>query len=214
MGQVAATVRTALIDDHPLFRKGMVALLTSEPGIEVVGEAGNEMEARRLLESGVDLAIIDVLLPGVSGISIASDVVDLAPRCRVLALSVVDEPGLIADMFRAGASGFALKTQPPEQILEAVRCVLGGVRYLPPSVARGSIDAELGAATASRLERLTRREREIFELLIRGYGNGDIAARLYIAVRTVETHRHHIMRKLSARSITEMQRLAARHGGI
>ena len=180
----------------------------------VVGEAGNAVEARALLAGAVDLAIIDVLLPGVSGISIAHEAHELAPHCRVLALSVVDEPGLIADMFRAGAGGFALKTQPPDQILEAVRCVLGGVRYLPPSVSRDAIDAELIDATASPLDRLTRREREIFELLIRGYGNGDIAARLYIAIRTVETHRLHIMRKLSARSIAEMQRLSARHGGI
>jgi len=128
--------------------------------------------------------------------------------------SVIDEPGLIADMLRAGASGYALKTQAVEDIVAAIRQVAGGVRYLPPTVSRDAIDVELACEGELPLGRLTRREREIFELLIRGYSNAEIAGQLFIAQRTVETHRQRIIKKLSARSIFELQRIAARYGGL
>lgn len=109
--------------------------------------------------------------------------------------------------------GFALKTQTTQEIIEAIRQVLGGLRYLPPTVSRDAVEAELGRPSAP-LERLTRREREVFELLIRGNSNDEVATRLFIARRTVETHRQRIMKKLSAHSIVQMQRIAARHGGL
>jgi DNA-binding NarL/FixJ family response regulator len=117
-------------------------------------------------------------------------------------------------MLRARACGFALKTQPVDEVLEAIRQVIRELRYLPPSVPRDAIDFELGTAGSKPLELLTRREREVFELLIRGNSNDEIAARLFIARRTVETHRHRIIKKLSAHSIVQMQRIAARHGGL
>ena len=132
----------------------------------------------------------------------------------MLGLSVIDEPGLIADMFRAHACGFALKTQPVMEIVDAIRQVLGGIRYLAPSVSRDAVQAELESNAMRPLQRLTKREREVFELLIRGYSNEDIANRLFIARRTVETHRQHIMNKLSAHSIVQMQRVSARYGGL
>jgi DNA-binding NarL/FixJ family response regulator len=208
-------VRVGLVDDHPLFRKGLAAALRGEADLEVVGEAGNAQEAFALIAAHVpDLVIIDVLMPETSGISLTRDVFERYPRCRVLALSVIDEPCLIADMLRAGAAGFALKTQPVEEILAAIRQVAADVRYLPPTVSQDAVEAELPAAGADSLGHLTRREREIFELVIRGFSNGAIATRLFIAVRTVETHRQRIMKKLAARSVAEMQRLAARHGGL
>jgi DNA-binding NarL/FixJ family response regulator len=208
-------IRVGLIDDHPLFRKGLAAALRGEADLEVVGEAGNAQQALALIASCVpDLVIIDVLMPETSGISITRDVFERYPRCRVLALSVIDEPCLIADMLRAGAAGFALKTQPVEEILAAIRQVAADVRYLPPTVSQDAVEAELPAAGPDSLGHLTRREREIFELVIRGFSNGAIATRLFIAVRTVETHRQRIMKKLAARSVAEMQRLAARHGGL
>jgi DNA-binding NarL/FixJ family response regulator len=208
-------LKVGLVDDHPLFRKGLATALRGEADLEVVGEAGNAQEALALIATcDPDLVIIDVLMPETSGISITRDVLDRHPRCRVLALSVIDEPCLIADMLRVGAAGFALKTQPVEEILAAIRQVAANVRYLPPSVSQDAIEAELPAAAPDSLGQLTRREREIFELVIRGFSNGAIATRLFIAVRTVETHRQRIMKKLAARSVAEMQRLAARHGGL
>ncbi len=133
----------------------------------------------------------------------------LQPSCRVLGLSVIDEPGLIADMFRVHACGFALKTQPIEEIVDAIRQVLGGIRYLPPSVSRDAVDR---GRAAPATQRVTRRELEVFELLIRGQSNDQVATKLLISPRTVETHRHRVMSKLSAHSISQMQRIAAVHG--
>lgn len=182
---------------------------------EVVGEANDADEALALVaEHHVDVAIVDVLMPKQSGISIASALHEARPSCRVLALSVIDDPGLIADMLRANAAGYALKTQPVTEIFEAIALVHAGVRYLPPSVPLEVIEEALAARPSDPLHKLTRREREVFELLIRGYSNDEIATQLFIARRTVETHRQRVMNKLSAHSIMQMQRLAARWGGL
>ncbi len=205
----------ALVDDHPLFREGLALALRGEAELEVVGEANNAAEALALARNiKLDLAVVDVLMPSVSGISLAAELYELQPQCRVLGLSVIDEPGLIADMLRAKACGFALKTQPTAEIIDAIHQVLGGIRYLPLSVSHDAIDRELAASPMFPLERLTRREREVFELLIRGRSNDEIATVLFIARRTVETHRQRIMKKLSAHSVPQMQRIAARYGGL
>lgn len=210
-----AKLRLFLVDDHPLFRTGLAYALTRQEEFVVVGEAGTAGEALSSIdELHPDVAIVDVLLPSVSGVSLVGELTTRYPRLRTLALSVIDEPGLIADMLRAGASGFAVKTQPPEEIVDAIHTIMGGMRYLPPSVTRTAIDSELASPDVADVGRLTPREREIFELLIRGHSNDEIATRLFIARRTVETHRQHIVKKLSARSIPEMMRIAAKHGGL
>ena len=206
--------QVAVVDDHPLFRQGLAAALRQEADLEVVGEAGNAEAAIELARCiTLDLVVVDILMPTMSGISLTSQLFEIQPRCRVLGLSVIDEPGLIADMLRAHACGFALKTQPTTEIVAAIREVLGGLRYLPPGVSRDAIDAELAGTRAHPFLRLTPREREVFELLIRGLSNDEIAIKLLIARRTVETHRQRIMNKLSAHSVAQMQRIAALHGG-
>jgi len=204
----------AIVDDHPLFRQGLAAALRGEADLDIVGEAGSAEEALELARHvPLDVAVVDVLMPTMSGISLTSQLYEIQPRCRVLGLSVIDEPGLIADMLRAHACGFALKTQPPTEIIDAIRQVLGGLRYLPPAVSRDEIDTELAGTRLHPFLRLTRREREVFELLIRGRSNDEIAIELTIVRRTVETHRQRIMNKLSAHSVAQMQRIAALHGG-
>jgi len=207
--------RIGLIDDHPLFRQGLAAVLRQSASFDVVGEASNAQEAIELVRNmRLDLAVVDILMPSVSGLSLTSELYELQPTCRVLGLSVIDEPGIIADMLRAHACGYALKTQPITQIVEAIEQVLGGIRYLPPNVSTDQIETELTGTPSHPHARLTRREREVFELLIRGHSNDEIATRLSIAQRTVETHRQRIMNKLSPHSVVQMQRLAARHGGL
>jgi two-component system nitrate/nitrite response regulator NarL len=214
-GMRQAPARVVLVDDHPLFRQGLAATLGQDRSLAVVGEAGTPEEARALARtSRIDIAIVDVLMPAISGISLCSELFEIQPGCKVLGLSVIDDPGLIADMFRAHACGFANKTQPIAEIVDAIHQVLGGMRYLPPLVSRDAVDRELARSGLRPLERLTRREREIFELLIRGNSNDEVALRLFISRRTVETHRQRIMKKLSAHSIVEMQRIAATHGGL
>src|SRR5262245_30164162 len=105
--------KVVVVDDHPLFRQGLVVALRSEPDFEIVGEAGSSDEVLALLAGvAVDVAVVDILMPMTSGITLASEIHERHPTCRVLGLSVIDEPGLIADMLRAHAGGFALKTQP------------------------------------------------------------------------------------------------------
>lgn len=212
---VVQKTQIVIVDDHPLFRAGLAVALRRELDLEVLAEAADSAEAIELAKvMTIDVAVVDVLMPAVSGISLASELCEIQPGCKILGLSVIDEPTLITDMLRAGASGFALKTQPTEEIVEAIRTVIGGVRYLPPRVSHDAIDCELVQTTGRPLGRLTRREREVFELLIRGHSNDDIAGHLFIARRTVETHRQRIMKKPSARSIVEMLRVAAVHGGL
>jgi DNA-binding NarL/FixJ family response regulator len=202
-----------LVDDHPLFRRGLASVLRDNPDVEVVAEVGDAAAARQLARANAfDIAIIDVLMPGVSGISLTQDLLDLRPHCRVLVLSIVDEPSLIVELLRLGATGFAHKLQPIDEIRDAIRSVLAGTRYIAPLLRTANIEAKLGRA--ARTARLTEREREIFELVIRGHRNRDIAERFAIARRTVETHRARIVRKLGARSIVAMRRMAAVHGDL
>jgi len=211
--QGTGRARLALIDDHPLFRQGLAVALQRETDLEVVGDVGNAEDALALARAvPLDAAIVDILMPSISGITLTSELFEIQPKCRVLGLSVIDEPCLIADMLRAHACGFALKTQTTAEIVDAIRQVLGGLRYLPPSVSRDAVDRELAETPGHPFERLTRREREVFELIIRGRSNDEIATKLFIARRTVETHRQRIMKKLSAHSVAQMQRLAALHG--
>lgn len=205
--------QVGLVDDHPLFRQGLAVTLRGEADLEVVGEAGSAAEAVELAKHvALDVIVVDLLMPAMSGISLTSQLFEIQPLCRVLGLSVINEPGLIADMLRAHACGFALKTQPPTEIIDAIRQVLGGLCYLPPGVSRDAVDTELAGTRLHPFLRLTRREREVFELLIRGFSNDEIATKLSIARRTAETHRQRIMNKLSAHSVAQMQRIAALHG--
>jgi DNA-binding NarL/FixJ family response regulator len=211
--EVARKARVAIVDDHPLFRDGLAQALRREVDLDVVGEAADAQQAIELAKRVVfDAAIIDILMPTKSGISLTGELFEIQPRCRVLGLSVIDDPGLIADMLRARACGFAVKTQPTSQIIDALRQVLGGLRYLPPHVSRDAVDAHLAGSRTHPFRRLTKREREVFELIIRGNSNDEIATKLLIARRTVETHRQRIMNKLSAHTVAQMQRIAAVQG--
>jgi two-component system uhpT operon response regulator UhpA len=204
-----------LVDDHPLFRAGLALCLSSEPDLQVVAEASTADEAvTRVRDEIIDIAVIDVLMPTTTGISLASQLIEVKPTLKILGLSVLDEPTIIASMLRAGAAGYALKTQPPQEVTEAIRAVLAGIRYIPPRVSQPAVMALVGGHGEQPLHRLTRREREIFDLLIRGHSNDEIGCRLFIARRTVETHRQRIMKKLATHSILDMIRVAARQGAL
>ena len=208
-------IRILIVDDHPFFRAGLAITLRGEPQFEVVAEADDAAEAIVIARSiQFDVAIVDVLMPVKSGVSLAGELRELQPSCRILGLSGVPEATLIADMLLAGANGFALKTQPKTEIVDAVCSVMRGARYLPPGIPLAAIERELASTTARPLTALTRREREVFELVIRGHSNDAIATRLSIARRTVETHRQRASGKLSAHSLVEMIRVNSLHGGL
>lgn len=200
-----------LVDDHPLFRLGVETLLSREADLEVVGTAASVAEALELAEQlQPDVIVSDVLLPEESGIALARRLLSQRPT-RILGLSVLDEPIRIAEMMRAGAIGFALKVQTIEEIVDAIRDAAAGRRYLAPSI-RDQV--EHLTSNALPLERLTNREREVFGFLVNGESNAEIGERLGIAVRTVDTHRQRVLKKLDAHSIADLVRLAARWGAF
>jgi DNA-binding NarL/FixJ family response regulator len=201
-----------IVDDHPLFRLALASVIAATPDLEVVASVGTAREAIDVVRHiAIDLATVDVLMPTTSGAKLSADVFELQPRCKVLIVSAVDDPGLIADLLRGHVSGFAIKSQSSIELLDAIRQVLRGVRYVAPSISPAALEAALEISTRP-LDRLTAREREVFELLIRGNSNDEIATLLFISRRTVETHRQRVMNKLSAHSIAQMQRIAARFG--
>lgn len=200
--------RTLLVDDHPLYRVGLRTLLSREPTLECAGEAGTAEEALAIVKgTRIDVALVDLMLPAVDGVELTRQLLAVQPACKIIGLSVLDEPVRIAAMMRAGASGYVLKTQPVEQLFEAIATVLQEIRYLPPTISGQQIEM-----VKHPLERLTRREREILGYLIAGQSNDAISSALFISRRTVETHRQRILTKLGAHTIVELFEVASRHG--
>jgi two-component system response regulator NreC len=202
----------ALVDEHPIFRLGLRVLLTKDPEFEVVGESGNVRDARALAGTLLPAVLVSaVTLPDGDGIAAVPDLRSLSPKTAILILTTQRPAAAVARALSAGATGCALKTQPTSEIVAAVRSVAHGERYVPPMepVPDGASPAD---GAAPRLDGLSRREREIFELVIRGYSNERVASALSISIKTVETHRSHINHKLGVHSTGDLMRLAAREG--
>jgi DNA-binding NarL/FixJ family response regulator len=205
-------VRTLHVDDHPLYCVGLRTALCSAMDLELIGEVSSAEAALALArESPIDVALVDVVLPPADGVALTIELLRLQPSCKVLALTMVDEPVRVAQMFRAGAAGYALKSQPPDELLAAIRHVVDGGQYLARSISREDVE-HYQLSDEHSPTRLTNREREVFARLIRGESNDNIAAALFISRRTVETHRQHILNKLNARSVVELVRIASRYG--
>ena len=206
-------IRTVIIDDHEILRDGIRALLDGRGDVEIVGEAGDARNGIRVVaETQADVVLLDVGLPVSNGIAVAPEILKAAPHTRILILTMHAIHEYVLQAFAAGAHGYALKDQPADEVLEAIRTVAGGDSYLAPSLPRALLETRRGSAPTGALEALSPREREIFDLAVRGFSNQGIATNLCISVKTVETHRAHINRKLGVHSATELIRYAARHG--
>ena len=208
--------KVALVDDHRLFREGLRALLAVQPDLHVVGEAAEPDEACALIDAqDPDLVVLDVLLGPSSGVSLARELLRRSPRRKVLMLSMLLDEEHAAEALEVGALGYAGKAQSLDEVLEAIRTVAAGRVYVPSVLSRFVVQDYLrlrrGDGLAdSPLARLTRREREVFDLIVAGGTTAAIAERLDISDRTVETHRSRILHKLKARSAADLVRLAAR----
>jgi len=195
-----------------MFRIAVREVLARRLELGVVAEAGSVAEAIACLtQQTFDVAIVDLVLPDARGLAFVEHLLDAQPDCKVLVLSAIDEPTQMAELLRSGALGFALKSQPVGEIVDAVRCVLAGGRSVP-EVSRDQVDQLLASKDGWPLERLTPRERQIFDLLVAGDSSKDMAAKLFISTRTVETHRQRVMNKLAAHSLSALFRVAQRHG--
>jgi two-component system response regulator NreC len=201
----------ALIDDHAVFREGLKALLSTQADLRVVGEAGDAREGYEIVaRTHPDVVLVDVNLPGVDGFS-ATRELKLRTRARVLVLSMFETEWYAARALAAGAAGYALKSQSSAEVLAALRAVGRGQRYLPPQFGRAALE-QASAAGEGQIAGLSEREREVFDLVVRGFSNADVARELCISPKTVETHRMHVHKKLGVHSTASLVRFAALHG--
>jgi two-component system response regulator NreC len=208
----------ALVDDHPLFREGLRAVLSSQPDLQVVAEASDSKAACQSIAAvRPSVVVIDMTLPDGDGIAATHEVLRQSPGTRVLMLTMHTSEFFVSRAFAAGASGYAVKTQSVDEVLEAIRVVARGETYLAPHFSHLFTRPDDPrrtpvASLTGPLQELSRREREIFDLIVRGFTNDAMAATLSISVKTVETHRSHINRKLRVHSTGELIRLAALNG--
>jgi len=207
------TIRVLVVDDHAVVRAGLRRVLDAEVDIETVGEASNvERAVFEALEARPDVVLMDVVMPGKTGIEGMPALLQAVPDVKVLMLSMQDDPRYVREAFEAGASGYVLKEAADTDVVDAVRAVAAGERYVHPALGARLIAAESEERKRAESDPLSEREREVLRLLALGHTNQEIAARLYISVRTAETHRAHIMQKLGLSSRAELVRYALDHG--
>src|SRR5262245_38549025 len=190
------SVRVLIADDQAMVRAGFRVLLSGEDGIEVVAEAANGLEAiEKAKRFGADVILMDIRMPELDGLEAARRILAGDPRARVLILTTYDLDEYVYDALRAGASGFVLKDDPPEQLIAAVRTVASGNGLLSPAVTTRVI-REFARARRTQappgFNDLTERERDVFHLLARGLTNAEIAQRLFLSDTTVKTHVTHV----------------------
>jgi DNA-binding NarL/FixJ family response regulator len=206
-------VRVLLVDDHPLVRSGIRRVLETRPGLTVVGEASSGGDALPLIEGlKPDIVVLDLAMPGVDGLEVLDRLRRRSRTLRILVLTMHAQAEYVRRAIEAGADGYLLKESAVQELLAAIDTVRGGQRYYSPRV-----EAELArSAAADSAEadpaRLTGREREVLRGIARGLSTKEIAARLSISGRTVETHRANLMRKLDIRSIARLTQYAIRAG--
>jgi two-component system response regulator NreC len=206
-------IRAIVVDDHAVVRSGIKLLLEREGDVEVVGEAGNAKDAVFAARAQKpDVILLDVVMPGESGIEVLPKLLKESPETKVLVLSMQDDPNYVREAFAAGASGYVLKEAADEEVVAAVREIANGGRYVHPALGARMVAAEAEARAAAEADPLSEREREVLRLLALGHTNQEIAKMLYISVRTAETHRAHIMQKLRLSSRAELVRYALSQG--
>lgn len=210
------TLRLVLADDHPVVRKGLRSLLEAEPDFRVAAEAADGLEAVKLSEQEKpDVLIVDWMMPGLGGLEVIRQVRSRSPRTRCVVLSMHANEAYVLEALKNGASGYVLKEESHAAMVEAVRAVAAGRRYLSPPLSEKIIETFLmggEAAAEDSYERLTDREREVLHLAAEGRTNSEIADRLCVSPRTVETHRAHLMQKLGLKNQTELIRFALKRG--
>ena len=211
-------LRILLIDDHAVVREGLKALVNAQPDMEVVGEASDGRSALALArEARPDVAVVDVSMPGPGGAETTEQLKRSLPAIKVLALSVHEDKGYLRLLLEAGASGYALKRAAAGELIHAIRVVASGGLYLDPTLAGkvvGRLVRRPSARESIQVEPLSDRENDVVLGLARGYSLKEIAARLQLSVKTVETYKARSLEKLGLRSRADIVRYAIQRGWL
>ena len=206
-----------LADDHRVVREGFRALLASEPDFRIIGETGDGLEALRLTEQLVPkVLVLDLMLPGLNGLEVARQLTHRAVPTRIVMLSMHANEAYVLEALRNGAAAYVLKDSSAADLVRAVREAVAGRRYLSPPLSEPAIDTYLEKArktgTLDIYETLTSREREVLQLVAEGHTTPEVAGKLFISPRTVETHRANLLHKLGLRTQTDLIRFALQRG--
>lgn len=209
-------IRLLLVDDHAILRAGVRMLLQQQPDITVVADVGSGAEALTIVEElRPDVVILDISLPDKSGVNVARELVRRHPDGKVLVLTMHEEVNYLQQLFEAGAWGYLLKSAADAELVTAIRTVYEGKKYVDPSLA-GELASQLwsppGRPEPNAEVLLSQREREVLAYIAQGYTNKETAARLHVSVKTVESYRMRLMRKLGLKTRADLVRYAARIG--
>ncbi|MHC4534786.1 MAG: response regulator [Planctomycetota bacterium] len=211
-------IRVLLADDHAILRAGLKMLLDAEPDMEVVGEAGNGVAAiQKTGELKPDVVLMDITMPELNGLHATREILQAHSDAKVLVLTVHDDESYLRQFLRAGASGYVVKKAADTELTAAIRSVYKGDIFVHSSLARVMMEEYLGNAVkparqTNQSHPLSEREKEVLTLIAQGYTNKEAAKKLYISVKTVETHRARIMEKLQLRTRAELVRYAIMEG--
>ena len=210
------SVKIILADDHRIMREGLRALLDKQPGMEVIAEAENGRTTVDLAqELKPDVVVIDISMPDLNGIDATRQIISAAPHIKVIALSMHSDTKFVREMLSAGASGYMLKDSAFEELGTALSVVTNNQTYLSPKIANTVIRDYLGKIDTTNSQTapsLTNREREVLQLLAEGRTTKEIAAKLCLSIKTIETHRKQIMEKVGFNSVAELTKYAIREG--
>jgi two-component system, NarL family, response regulator NreC len=211
-------INIILADDHHIVRKGLQALLSSETDFKIVGEAGDGLEAVRLVEKlKPEILVLDLMMGGINGLEVTRQLNKKCPQTGIVVLSMHSNEAYVLEALRCGAKAYILKDNTTDDLVHAIREVAAGHRYLSAPLSERAIEAYTEKTTGNPqdpYDQLTTREREILQMAAQGLSNSEIAGRLFISPRTVETHRANVMRKLNIRTQAELLKYAMVRGII
>lgn len=209
-------IKLLIVDDHPIVRRGLRMCLGQHPHVQILGEAGDGREALQLAHQlKPEVILMDIDMPQMNGLAVTDLLRREMPEVKVLILSMYSNTDYVMRIIQCGARGFVLKESAPEEVLQAIQAVHAGASHFSPEVARVALNQVVKGnnnEAAAPLTRLTNREREVLHYIAEGFSNKEIACQLDIGVRTVETHRERIMRKLDIHSIAGLTRFAIQQG--
>jgi two-component system nitrate/nitrite response regulator NarL len=209
----SVVIKLMLVDDHPIVREGIRSRLSNQPNMKIVAEAENGKEAiRRLQEFSPHVVLMDINMPEMNGLEATKVICKIAPKTKVLVLSMHQDKEYVVEIMRSGARGYVLKNSPPSELIRAIELVHAGQAFFSPDISSVLLDELARGPEKSAAGGLSQREREVLSLIAAEFSNKEIADKLGVSVRTIETHRERLMRKLDIHNVAGLTKFAIANG--